>query len=357
MKNKKILLVSTILLFSLISGFIRTDSVQAASKNEELFDGSKIDLWYGKDNMLLAYKNKQLYLYDVETSSILASTKSKEWDNVNFYSLNNGYAAIGSVLSGAGTSKALCVYYDKNLKETKTVAIDKFINNTWCTPRDVSSDGSMIVYADFSKGLCLYNINTGENTQLLDMSGSYEDRQNILTIDAVFFDEKEENVIFSAQTTKNDKTVESWGKIKLDSSGLENHILDKNPSTAVRYENGKLLFGEDSVPLSARVAYVDVASQKQYYSASIERGSNVGGPVFSETGDYFIVTHNEKNKVLINIYQTKDFKLICQKDISDDNKELFYRMPHIYLMDKLKQCIVCMGGHNDIPLKEVTLDY
>jgi hypothetical protein len=49
--------------------------------------------------------------------------------------------------------------------------------------------------------------------------------------------------------------------------------------------------------------------------------------------------------------------LLYKEVIRDDREEMFYRSPQICLFPELRACIVCMGGHNDIPQKAVLLNY
>lgn len=58
-----------------------------------------------------------------------------------------------------------------------------------------------------------------------------------------------------------------------------------------------------------------------------------------------------------DVCQTADFSLLYKEVIRDDREEMFYRSPQICLFPELRACIVCMGGHNDIPQKAVLLNY
>ena len=83
----------------------------------------------------------------------------------------------------------------------------------------------------------------------------------------------------------------------------------------------------------------------------------MSGPYFSADGTVVATAALDTNQMEISIYRTADFSLLYKEVISDDMEEMFYRSPQICLFPDFKTCIVCMGGHNDIPQKAVLLNY
>ena len=102
---------------------------------------------------------------------------------------------------------------------------------------------------------------------------------------------------------------------------------------------------------SGRMGIIKTDSGEQVYSTDIETGSKIGGPYFSSDGEYFASAKLEDSDVIITIYKSTDFEQVFQTTIQDENKELFYRVAKIYIMDNLKACIVYLGGHNEVPAK------
>lgn len=331
-----------------------------AELNTQLFNGEEGDMWYGNNHKLVIKKDTVLYLYDVKTGEVVSRTDTEVWNEVEIYPYDKGYCVIGAIGdSASGKENRLCIFYDERLEEINRISLNEIVDDVIFTSFAVSADGSKLAYSNFEKGLNVYDFETGSVKQLINIGAdtSYENRKNILLIDAVYFGENGEELVFSAQTDKNQVTYESWGRIKIDGGGLENYILDKNPGTAITYKKGKLLFGEDSLTFGGVMGYVDVKDQTQAYSTDIQTGSAVGGPMVSQNGEYFGVTQLQDKNVKISIYRTEDLSMVYQETITDDNEEYFYRIPRVYLFDELKAGIICLGGHSDIPLKAVLIDF
>ena len=213
----------------------------------------------------------------------------------------------------------------------------------------------MLGYYDQWNGLNLYDFSSQKKQKLLNPEEMME--SNLLNIDALFFEEETNDLIFTGQTNLNGSTVESWGRIGMDGTGFENHILECDFGMAVGYHDGKLLIGEDSIIFKGGMAFVDTKIGDAVFYTDIDRTLPVSGPYFSADGTVVAAAALDTNQMEISIYRTADFSLICKEVISDDREEMFYRSPQICLFTDLKTCIVCMGGHNDIPQKAVLLSY
>lgn len=335
-------------------------SAEVKQLDTQVFNGEAADLWYGNDNNLMVKKQDTLYLYDMTTGGVVAKTETEIRENISMYPFDKGYCVIGATGdSESGKEKMLCIFYDEMLAETKRITLNEMIEDVLFTKFAVSADGSKLAYFDFWKGLNIHDVKTGNTKQIInvDENTSYADRKNILIIDALYFEEGGKGLVFSAQTDKKNVTHESWGRINIDGSGLENYILDKGLGNAITFQQGRLLFGEDSLSFCSGMGYVDVKEQRQVYSTDLPSGSAVGGPKVSQKGEYFAVTKLQGKSVQISIYRTEDFSLLYQETIADDREDYFYRIPKIYLFDELKAGIICLGGHNEIPLKTVLIDF
>lgn len=331
-----------------------------AQLNTQLFNGEEADLWYGNDNILIVKKQTMLYAYQVNTGEIISKTDTKMKEIASLHPYENGYCIIGSRGDSAqGKEEMLCIFYDDMLHETNQIPLNEMVNDVLFTEFAISKDGSKLAYYDFWKGLNVYDVGTGNTEQLINVDEDipYENRKNILSIDALYFEEDGRGLVFSAQTDKNNVTYDSWGRINIDGSKLENHILDKGLGNAVSFREGRLVLGEDSLTFCSTMGYVNVEEQTPVYATDVPAGRTVGGPKVSQNGAYFAVTQIQDKSVQISIYRTEDFSLLYQETISDDEEAYFYRIPKVYLFDELKGGIICLGGHNEIPLKTVVIDF
>lgn len=340
--------------------------------DQNLFDGSDMDLWFGQDETLIALKKDTLYLYDVAGAKVIAEGKTEPWFLANIYLCNDGFCMIGSLESDIKKEDALndesfmgevvddqtclAVFYDSSLQEKSRLLLNDIVEYPDATVWTVSPDGSMLAYFNLWDGLCIYDCNHKTCRQLLDFSGSKEKTLNLLAIDVMFFDEEEQRLVFTGGTDRENITYESWGSINLDGTGFENHICEKNAGLAEAYKNGRLLLGEDSLTFEKKMGYVDITTKEEKYSTDIEGGYTIGGPVFSDLGETFAVTDIKGSQAVLTIYNTADFSQIYQEVIKDESEELFYRSPRIYLFDRLRVCLVCMGGQ-EIPLKTFFIKY
>ena len=347
---------------------------RAAALNGELFDGRSIQIWKGKENTLLALKEDMLYLYDAVTAQIVAQTKTEEWDMLDFYSYKDGYCAIGVPKSGlpyADAEKAgeqmvgfsfegemgcLCIFYDNVLKETRRMVLNDIVPTAALAEWTVSHDGTMLAYCDNWEGMNLYDLNSRKKQKVTDLWTS-ENNIDLLGASALFFDEDDSHIVFSGQTDQNGTTVPSWGLVGIDGKGYENHILQYDLGTAAGYSGGKLLFGEDSLFFEGGMGVIDTKTGKAVYNTEKVSSLPVSGPFFSDDGSVYVTAALDTTRMEIAVWRTSDFSLLYKEVIEDDREEMFYRSPKVCLFPELRACIVCMGGHNDIPQKTVLVQY
>lgn len=347
---------------------------KVSEPDKELFDGSDMELWDGGNGRLMALKEDTLYLYDVADAKVLAKGKTESWFLPYFYPCKDGFCIIGSpeddledagkgedesnfrVIESVNDWDCLAVFYDNTLQEKKRLLLNDITPypdaTLWC----VSPDGASLVYFNIWEGLCIYDCDKAARRQILDFSGPGENVSGLLAIDALFFDEERDRLVFTGGSAKGGVTVESWGTVNLDGTGFENHILEKNAGIAVAYKGGKLLLGEDSLTFEKIMGYVDTLTGEETYSTDLGGGLGIGGPVFSDAGETFAVTDITEGQAVVTVYNTADFSKICREVITDEREEYFYRSPRVYLFDGLKVCLVCMGGQ-DVPLKSFFIRY
>ena len=315
-----------------------------------------------------------LYLYDAVTAQIVAQTKTEEWDMLDFYSYKDGYCAIGVPKSGLpyadaekegeqmvgfsfeGEMGCLCIFYDNVLKETRRMVLNDIVPTAALAEWTVSHDGTMLAYCDNWEGMNLYDLNSRKKQKVTDLWTS-ENNIDLLGASALFFDEDDSHIVFSGQTDQNGTTVPSWGLVGIDGKGYENHILQYDLGTATGYSGGKLLFGEDSLFFESGMGVIDTKTGKAAYNTEKVSSLPVSGPFFSDDGSVYVTAALDTTRMEIAVWRTSDFSLLHKEVIEDDREEMFYRSPKVCLFPELRACIVCMGGHNDIPQKTVLVQY
>ena len=342
-----------------------------------MFDGRSIQIWKGKENTLLALKEDVLYLYDAVTAQIVAQTKTEEWDMLDFYSYKDGYCAIGVPKSGLpyadaekegeqmvgfsfegeeGEMECLCVFYDNVLKETRRMVLNDIVSTAALAEWTVSHDGTRLAYCDNWEGMNLYDIGSRKKQKVTDLWTS-ENNIDLLGASALFFDEDDSHIVFCGQTNQNGTSVPSWGLVGIDGKGYENHIMQYDLGTATGYSGKKLLFGEDSLFFGGGMGVIDTKTGKAVYNTEKVSSLPVSGPFFSDDGSVYATAALDTTRMEIAVWRTSDFSLLHKEVIEDDREEMFYRSPQVCLFPELRACIVCMGGHNDIPQKTVLVQY
>ena len=352
----------------------KQQEINTHTLNKELFDEQGMSIWSGKNNTLLALKEDTLYLYDVSSAQIKAEAKTEHWNFVDFYPYKDGYCAIGQIRkgepvvdteSGAGPQimevsednlECKGIFYDATLKETSRISLYDVVENADMAAWSVSPDGALLGCFDQWEGLSIYDLGSQKKRNLLK-PGNDGNCPELLTMDAIFFDEDNSHIVFSGQTNQNGRTVASWGRIGIDGTGLVNHILQHNFGMAAGYGDGKLLLGEDSIFFKGGMGFVDAETGKAVYKTDIKGALPMSGPFFSADGTVFATAALDTNQMEVTVWRTEDFSPLYKEVIQDDREEMFYRAPQVCLFPDLGVCIVCMGGHNDIPQKSVLLNY
>lgn len=369
-------------------GFIEKINISKDSKNSnsssneiaktlatDLFDGSEMDLWYGVGNTLVAYKNQQLYIYDVKSDKIQKQVSTEKWAEIEAYPFDNGLFVLGKiedidtnttvnneevfvVEASADSRKLTGIIYNQKLQETCRIDFSKIFGDIPPCSLAISPDGSKIAYCDIiQNGLMIYDTKMKSISKIVDLSELGEKNKHIMIFDSLFFSEDNKSIIFSAQTDQNQVTYESWGKIGVDGSGLENSIKDTNTIAACGVSNGKLIFGEDSLSYPGSMEYIDLKKGDVHKAGNVLKGSNVRGPEVSNKGEYFGISQTDNLSAKIVIYSLADYHKIYEQEIQESSEEYFYRPPNIFLFDDIKTGIVTYGGHDGIPLRTVQFQY
>lgn len=202
----------------------------------------------------------------------------------------------------------------------------------------------------------LYDIGSRKKQKVTDLWTS-ENNIDLLGASALFFDEDDSHIVFCGQTNQNGTSVPSWGLVGIDGKGYENHIMQYDLGTATGYSGKKLLFGEDSLFFGGGMGVIDTKTGKAVYNTEKVSSLPVSGPFFSDDGSVYATAALDTTRMEIAVWRTSDFSLLHKEVIEDDREEMFYRSPQVCLFPELRACIVCMGGHNDIPQKTVLVQY
>ena len=293
---------------------------------------------------------------------------------IDFYPYKDGYCAIGVPKSGLpyedaekegaqmlgvsfeGDMECLCIFYDAALKEIRKMVLNDIVSTAALAEWTVSHDGTLLAYCDNWEGMNLYDLKSQKKQKVMDLWTS-ENNIDLLGASALFFDEDNSHIVFNGDTNQNGTSVPSWGRVGIDGKGYENHILQYDFGTATGYSGGKLLFGEDSLFFEGGMGVIDTKTGKAAYNTEKVSALPVSGPFFSDDGSVYVTAALDTTQMEIAVWQTSDFSLLYQEVIQDDREEMFYRSPQVCLFPELRACIVCMGGHNDIPQKTVLVHY
>ncbi len=220
----------------------------------------------------------------------------------------------------------------------------------------VSPDGTMLGCYDLWKGLSIYDLQGQKISNPIKAWDSDSD-QEIIGVNAIFFDADNSHVVFTGNTERDGRTAVSWSRCGIDGTGLETHTLKCDLGAPTGYVGKKLLFGEDSIFFLGGMGVVDTETGEEAYKTDIKDALPISGPFFSDDATVFATVALGTNHMEVSIWQTKDFSLIHKEVIRDEREDMFYRSPQICLFPGLRGGIVCMGGHNDIPQKSVLLKY
>lgn len=314
-----------------------------------VFNQSNIRTFYGKEHEFLIVNGNEISKYDLEKGKTTVTKETEWWCDVDFFVVDGGYCALGTTSDSQMKNRLddVCIFYNDKLEEQSRVELKSLTEDMLLATMNVSSDGSKIACFDIWNGLRFYDVKTGKISQVL----SADHLDQILSMDVLYFNNTNDAVIFSADTNQDGASVKSWGKINIDGTGLENHILEKEAGIPLAFKNNNLLYGEDSLMFFGKMGIVKTDTEEQLYNTAIETGRNIGGPYFSSDGGYFASAKMGDSDAVITIYSTENFEQVFQTKIQDENKGLFYRVPKIYILDSMKVCIVYLGGHDEVPAK------
>ena len=137
------------------------------------------NIFYVAQNQVLILADK-LYNYDLVTNSILYKTDIVNYSESEFYKIEKGIAAIGTINANSQKDNISIVLYDNSLKKTAEISSSMFVaeNEFIASPQQVavSDDGKNIAFAT-NLGLYVYNIQTKTKATLIDLSDDNNEKR------------------------------------------------------------------------------------------------------------------------------------------------------------------------------------
>ncbi|NNJ29506.1 hypothetical protein [Lacrimispora defluvii] len=326
-------------------------------------DTSKIqgkirNIFCAAQNQVLILADK-LYIYDLVTNSILYNTDMVNFSESEFYTIDKGIAAIGTIngdnsngLSvNSQKDNILIVLYDNSLEKTAEINSSMFVaENEFIASSQqvaVSDDGKNIAFAT-NLGLYIYNIHTKTKTTLIDLSDDNDEKRcGLAWIDKVAFVKSGSTLAFMAQSfdvpvINGKDAYNTYGTINIDGSNLS--LSERKDYTVKQFlaYNDFILMADGFKAPSGKLLKLDLSTMKlDTFSTKTQKES---GSIFgSEKGQYFATSVVNKDNVTVRVYSMNTGLMLMEKVIV---KEAFYmeREPEIRIIDDLKTCIVILGN-------------
>ena len=326
------------------------------------FQGLDEIQYAGGDRMLLFAD--RIYLYELTGQKAIAETEYPDGNggdgNFKTWIMDSGYClayetfaegeeaqtdTTESVISGeygggeaaiTGSYHIIYAYYDTDLNFQKTIdvtALGADVNFIYQTAP--SMDGRQIAVCEQGKGISLYDVNTLEKVDVLQVDGKeYAGIDGLSSVNQVAFTENDSRIVFLGNCIENDKGYVCYGSVKTDGSSLAVHRENTFDIMNVFAEH--TIFSEelpdDRTSGQVWIYYpIQDTSQMVQLSEKIE-SSHVWG---SDKGNCFITAvRNDNVGWTLRLYDVKTLKLVSTKVYEVPNTD-DYREPHIcYLEDQ-----------------------
>lgn len=335
---------------------------------EELLNSTDIQkIYYGPAGTLLVHTSDTLYWYDMNNACALAQRPADDWLDVEYYPIEDGFYAVGTLASTEGaegfssvTSSTICIFYDRTLQETGRFILNDLgdgVDYVRCAA--VSHDGKTIAYCTMDKLYC-YDCAADTVRLVLDLNHEQiEANQGLSSISTLVFSPDGDKILFVGSTfslpvTTGQYSFLTYGCISLDGSNLQNLSFRNFEAGSMAGAAGGYLFFEESMTSAlGKVAVVNSSDMEQQVYSLGTASEGESGLFCSQNGDYYATVKLEDDQWFIRIYSQETGKLVTTHVVEETNEEYYYRTPAIYTLDDLGLCIVKLGGFSDIPSKIV----
>lgn len=334
-----------------------TDSLSMQSGLNQ-FQGLDEIQYAGGDRILLFAD--RIYLYELTGQKVIAETEYPDSNgrggNIKTWIMDSGYCIAYETFSEsqetqtgttecvifgegeaaiAGSFHIIYAYYDTDLNFQKTIDVTalgadvEFIHRT--AP---SRDGRQIAVCEQGKGISLYDVNTLEKVEVLQVDGKeYAWMDGLSSVNQVAFAENDSRIVFLGNCIENDKGYVCYGSVKTDGSSLAVHRGNTFDIMNVFAEH--TIYSEE-LPDDRTSGQVWIyypfqdTSQMVQLSEKIE-SSHVWG---SDKGNYFITAvRNDDIGWTLRLYDIRTLKLVSTKVYEVSNTD-DYREPHICYLEE-----------------------
>lgn len=342
-----------------------------AGIDESLFLGKVREIYYGKKDTLLV-KADQIYLYDTVKGNVIGSVELEQMREMKCYGYDTGYAVIGmmkqsnnsAMLGESQYDEWICILYDEKLKETSRVSISNVLNGDFVigvSTIALSSDGKKIAVATFNK-VYLYDIKTEEVSEILNFSEKGNDDLKLDNISYLSFVQNNSKLAFLGNSIQlpvreGENAVATYGVLDVNGDDItniwnESYVADE----MISYE--KFMYLPEAFRKSkSQLLLYSFHDNKEQLLSFANKDEGKDGVFGSIKGEYF-ATAVLKDNLTVRVYDKNSKSLLIEQVITDENDIYFYRVPHIFILDNPRICIVLLGcSQEDIITKIVTFEF
>ena len=313
-----------------------------------LFGGKIRCCAYAGNGTLFVLADK-LYLYDTETSSVLATAEAP-LNNFEAQAVDGGY-----ILSGMGDSGMMVYIYDSALSLNKEIAVDALLQEDFVVSETggaaASTDGKKLAFAAMG-GLYLYDLESGTLTTLLDVTqNAGTDSISVSMLNGAAFTQDNSQIVFfgsgsSIPAADGEEDFSIYGSIAVDGSGL---MLTKSSGYEIEEMQSsvsRLFFPQTFTQADGTLLWLDRATGRADTLSFSDSGEGKDGVYSSEQGN-FVAAAVLGSNLTVRVYDVASGALLADKVIENPDPTYFYRIPSIYLLDEAKTAVVVLGSSID----------
>ena len=313
-----------------------------------LFGGKIRCCAYAGNGTLFVLADK-LYLYDTETSSVLATAEAP-LNNFEAQAVDGGY-----ILSGMGDSGMMVYIYDSALSLNKEIAVDALLQEDFVVSETggaaASTDGKKLAFAAMC-GLYLYDLESGTLTTLLDVTqNAGTDSISVSMLNGAAFTQDNSQIVFfgsgsSIPAADGEEDFSIYGSIAVDGSGL---MLTKSSGYEIEEMQSsvsRLFFPQTFTQADGTLLWLDRATGRADTLSFSDSGEGKDGVYSSEQGN-FVAAAVLGSNLTVRVYDVASGALVATEVIENSDPTYFYRIPRIYLLDGAKTAVVVLGGSID----------
>ena len=313
-----------------------------------LFGGKLQGCAYAGNGTLFVLADK-LYLYDTETSSVLATAEAPLRD-FETQAIDGGY-----VLSGMGDSGMMAYIYDSSLSLNKEIAVDELLQGDFVVSETggvaASTDGKKLAFAAMG-GLYLYDLESGSLTTLLDMAQNAGTASiSISMLNGAAFAQDNSQIVFfgsgnAVPAVDGEDGFSIHGSIAVDGSGLKLTKPSGYEMEEMQSSVSRLFFPQTFTQAGGTLLWVDRATGSANTLSFSASGEGKDGVYCSEQGNY-VATAVLDSALTVRVYDVASGELVGTEVIENSDSTYFARIPRIYLLDRAKTAVVLLGGSID----------